>query len=66
MFNFLDQSDLIHRLKFTLAPKKGIILAKEFQEHLTKNHLQNGVIDQGKLKKINGKKMDRQTVSCSR
>ena len=28
-----------------------VILAKEFQHHLTKEHRKNGVIDQGKYKK---------------
>ena len=44
----------------------NISLAKEFQDHLTKKHRKNGVIDQGKYKKNHGKKMDRQIVSFSR
>ena len=44
----------------------NVILAKEFQEHLTKKHRKDGVIDQGKPKKtIHVKKVDRQTLSCS-
>ena len=46
--------------------KYNVILVKEFQQHLTKKAQKYGVIDQGKYKKsIHGKKMDRQTVSCS-
>ena len=32
----------------TGTKKYDVYLAKEFQEHLTKNHCKNGVIDQGK------------------
>ena len=43
-----------------------VSLAKEFQQHLTKEHRKNGVIGQGRYKKtIHGNKMDRQRVSCS-
>ena len=31
--------------------KYDVSLAKEFQQHLTKEHLKNGFIDQGKYKK---------------
>ena len=49
--NFLDQSDLIHRLKFTLAPgKKDVSLAQEFKDRLEKEHRQNGAIYQLKSK----------------
>ena len=43
----------------------NVILSKEFQQHLTREHYKNGVIDQGKKKTIYVKKMDRHTVSCS-
>ena len=44
----------------------NVISDKELQEHLTKKHSKDGVIDQGKLKKtIHVKKVDRQTLSCS-
>ena len=36
----------------TVTKKYDVILAKEFQEHLTKKHHKDGVIDQGKSKKI--------------
>ena len=49
----------------TGTKKYDIILAKEFQEHMTKNHRKNGVIDQVNSKKAHGKKMDKQRVSCS-
>ena len=49
----------------TGTQKYDVSLAKEFQEHLKKEHHKDGAIDQGKLKTIHGKKMDRQTVSCS-
>ena len=45
--------------------KYYVSLAKEFQHHLTKEHRQNGVFDQGEKKSIHGKKMYRQAVSCS-
>ena len=45
--------------------KYDVSLAKEFQHHLTKEHCKNGMFDQGKKIKVDGKKMDRQTVSCS-
>ena len=32
--------------------KKYVSLAKEFQHHQTKEHHKNGVIDQGKYKKL--------------
>ena len=48
-FNFLGQSELIHRLKCTLAlKKKDVSLAEEFKDHLEGEHRQNGTIDQGK------------------
>ena len=31
--------------------KNDVSLAREFQQHLTKEHRKNGVIDQGKYKK---------------
>ena len=34
----------------TGTQKDDVSLAKEFQEHLTKNHRKDGVIDQGKSK----------------
>ena len=49
----------------TFNQKDDASLAKELQEHLTKNHSKYGVIDQGKSKKVHGKKMDRQIVSYS-
>ena len=59
-FNFLDLSDLTRSLKCTLAPKKYVSLSQEFQEHLEKEHRQNGAIDQVKSKndswKENGQK----------
>ena len=36
----------------TINQKSDVSLAKEFQQHLTKKHRKNGVIDQGKYKKI--------------
>ena len=45
--------------------KYYVSLAKELQKPLTKEHYKNGIIDQGKLKTIHGKKMDRHKVSCS-
>ena len=35
----------------TSTKKYDVSLAKEFKEHLTKNHHKDGVIDQGKRKK---------------
>ena len=49
----------------TGTQKDYVSLAKEFQEHLTKKHLKDGVVDQGKFKNVHGKKMDRNKVSCS-
>ena len=50
----------------TGTENKDVSLAKEFKDHLEEEHHQNGAIDQGKhKKKIHGKKMDRQKVSCS-
>ena len=46
----------------TGTQKYAVILAKEFQEHLTKNNRKDGAIDQGKSKKIHGKKMGRHIV----
>ena len=44
--------------------KDDVILAKEFQHHLKKEHRKNGVFDQGKT--INNQwKKNRQTVSGS-
>ena len=37
---------------YTSTEKEDVSLAKEFQQHLTKKHLKDGVIDQGKHKKI--------------
>ena len=45
--------------------KEDVRLAKEFKDHLEKEHGQNGAIDQEKLKTIHGKEMDRKKVSCS-
>ena len=36
----------------TGTQKNCVSLAKEFQEHMTKNHRKDGVIDQGKSRKI--------------
>ena len=36
----------------TGTEKDGVSLAKEFQEHLTKEHRRNGVIDEGKQKRF--------------
>ena len=47
----------------TGTEKEDVSLAKEFQEHLTKEHRKDGGIDQGK-KTIYEKKMDRHIVSC--
>ena len=53
MVNYLDQTYLIDSCKIPLDTKKNdVSLAKEFQQHLTKEHRKNGVIDQGKYKKI--------------
>ena len=49
----------------TGTEKEDVSLAKEFKDHLGKEHRQNGAIDQGKSKKIHGNKMDIRTVSCS-
>ena len=35
--------------------RDNVSLAKEFQNHLTKEHRKNGVIDQGKYKKYSFK-----------
>ena len=49
MFNFLYQSDLIHRLKtHNGTENKDEILAQEFKYHMEKEHRQNGAIDQGR------------------
>ena len=45
--NIFDSQMQIH----TGSQKYDVILAKEFQHHLTKDHLQNGVIYQGKNNK---------------
>ena len=39
--------------------KYDVSLAKEFKQHLTKEHHKNGAIDQGKYKKIFMREMDR-------
>ena len=52
-----------HMKMHTGNQKYDVSLSKEFQQHLTKEHRKNGVIDQGKYKKQFTKKMDRQTVS---
>ena len=50
----------------TGTEKKDVSLAKEFKYHMDGEHCQNGVIDQGKIKKkIHGNKMDRKEVPCS-
>ena len=48
----------------TGTKKYDVSLAKEFKEHLEKEHRKYGAIDQGKTKNDLWKKMDRQTVSC--
>ena len=60
--NIFDSQIQMH----TINQNNDVSLAKEFQQNLTKYHWKNGVIDQGKQKKIYGNKMDRQTVSCLR
>ena len=48
----------------TGTQKYYVGLAKEFQDHLTKKHRKYGVIDKKNPKTINGKKVNRQIVSC--
>ena len=50
---------------YTVTEKDDVSLAKELQHYLTKNHRKYGFIDQGNTETIHGKKVDRQTVSCS-
>ena len=49
----------------TGTQKYDVSLAKEFQEHVTKKHRKDGVVDQEKFKKVREKKMYRQRLSCS-
>ena len=56
-----------HIKMHTGTENKDISLAKEFKDRLEEEHRQNGVIDQGKSRKIfiHENKMDRKKVSCS-
>ena len=49
----------------TGTENKDVSLAKEFKDNLEGEHRKNGAIYQGIKKKIHGKKMDRNKVSCS-
>ena len=46
--NILDSQMQVH----TVTQKDDVSLSKEFQQHLTKKYRKDGVIDQGKYKKI--------------
>ena len=50
----------------TGTENKDVSLAKYYKDNLEDEHLQNGTIDKGKIKKkIHENKMDRKKVSCS-
>ena len=66
LFNFLDQTDLIPRYKWKLATENMMrSLAKEFQQHLTKECRKMLSLIRENAENIHGKKMDIQTVSYS-
>ena len=50
---------------YTITQNNDVSLAKYFKQHLSKENFENGVIDQGRHKNTQQKKMDRQRVSRS-